>query len=70
MCVLSCIQFFATPWTVACQAPLFMRFSRQDYWIGFPFPSPRDHPNQRIKPRSSTLQAGSLPSEPPGKPKT
>ena len=31
----------ATPWTIACQAPLFMEFSRQDYWSGLPFPSPK-----------------------------
>ena len=31
---------FATPWTVTCQAPLFMGFSRQEYWSGLPFPSP------------------------------
>jgi len=35
-------QLFATPWTVACQAPLFMGFSRQEYWRGLPFPSPWD----------------------------
>ena len=37
---LSCIQLFATPWTVACQAPLSVGFSRQEYWSGLPFPSP------------------------------
>ena len=37
---LSCVQFFATPWTVACQASLSMGFSRQEYWSGMPFPSP------------------------------
>ena len=36
---------FATPWTVALQAPLSMRFSRQEYWSGFPFPPPGDIPN-------------------------
>ena len=35
------VQLFATPWTVACQAPLPMRFSRQEYWSGLPFPSPK-----------------------------
>ena len=34
----SCVQFFVTPWTVACQASLSMQFSRQDYWSGLPFP--------------------------------
>ena len=56
------------PWTVACQAPLSMEFSRQEYWSGFPFPSPGDLPDPGNKPRSLTLQADSLPSEPPGKP--
>ena len=36
------LQLFVTPWTVACQAPLFMEFSRQEYWSRLPFPSPRD----------------------------
>ena len=36
---------FATLWTVVCQAPLFMGFSRQEYWSGLPFPSPEDLPN-------------------------
>ena len=43
-------------------------FSRQEYWSGLPCPPPGDLPNLGIKPRSPTLQAGSLPSEPPGKP--
>ena len=54
-----------TPWTVACQAPLSMGFSRS----GLPFPSPGDHPNPGIQPRSPSLQADALTSEPPGKPK-
>ena len=54
--------------TVAPQASLSMGFSRQEYWSGFPFPSPGDLPNPGIKPESPTLQADSLPSEPPGKP--
>ena len=62
------VQLFATPWTVAHQAPLSMGFSRQEYWSGLPFPSPGDLPNPGIKPRSPTFQADSLPSEPPGKP--
>ena len=44
-----------------------MRFSRQEYWSGLPVPSPGDLPNPRIKPRSPTLQADALTSEPPGK---
>ena len=66
---LSCVQFFATPWTIARQAPLSMGFSRQEYWSGLPFPSPGDLPNQGIKPRSPAVQADSLLSEPPGAPK-
>ena len=53
---LSCVQLFATPWTLAHQAPLSMGFSRQEYWSGLPFPSPGDLPNPRIKPRSPVLQ--------------
>ena len=59
---------FATLWTVACQAPLSMGFSRQEYWSGLPSPPPGDLPNPVIEPTSPTLQADSLPSEPPGKP--
>ena len=44
-----------------------MEVSRQDYWSGLPFPSPEDLPDPGIKPRSPTLQADALPSEPPGK---
>ena len=58
-----------TPWTVACQAPLSMEFSRQEYWSGLPCPSPGDLPDPGIEPGSSALQAVSLPSEPPGKQK-
>ena len=64
----SCVRFFATPWTVAHQAPLFMGFSRQEYWSGLPFPFPGDLPDPGIKPRSLSLQADSLLSEPSGKP--
>ena len=46
-----------TPWTVACQAPLSMGFSRQEYWSGLPFPSPGDLPDPGIKSRSPALQA-------------
>ena len=54
------------PWTVAHQAPLSMVFPRQEYWSGLPFPSPGNFPNLGIEPRSATLQADSLLSEPPG----
>ena len=66
--LLSHVQLFATPWTVAYQAPLSMGFSRQEYWSGLPFPSPGDLPNPGIEPRPPALQADALPSEPPGKP--
>ena len=66
--LLSHVQLFATPWTVAHQAPLSMGFSRQEYWSGLPFPSPGDLPNPGIEPMSPALQAASLPSKPPGKP--
>jgi len=55
-------------YVIAHQALLFMEFSRQEYWSGQPFPSPGHLPDPGIKPRSLTLQAGSLPSEPRGKP--
>ena len=60
------VLLFATPWTVAHQAPPSMQFTRQEYWSGLPFPSPGDLPNPGIEPRPPALQA--LPSEPPGKP--
>ena len=68
MCVFSVVSDSAIPWTIACQAPLSVEFSRQEYWSGLPFPSPGDLLYPGIKPRSPTLQAGALTSEPPGKP--
>ena len=65
---LSRVRLFATPWTVAYQAPPSMGFSRQEYWSGVPLPSPGDLPHPGIKPGSPTLQADALPSKPPGKP--
>ena len=56
---------FVTPRTVACQAPLPMEISRQEYWSGLPFPSPGDLLDQKIEPAFPTLQVDSLPSEPP-----
>ena len=55
---LSHVQVFATPRTVAHQAPPSMRFSKQAYWSGLPFPSPGDLPDPGIEPRSPALQAG------------
>ena len=47
--VLSCAPVIPTPWTVGCQAPLSMGFSRQEHWNGLPFPSPGDLPNSGIE---------------------
>ena len=52
MCVLSRVWCFATLWTIACQAPLSMGFPRQEYWSGFPFPSPGDIPDPGTEPAS------------------
>ena len=55
VCVLSCFSYVrlcATPWTVARQAPLYMEFSRQEYWSGLPFPPPGDLPNPGTEPVS------------------
>ena len=58
-----------TPWTVACQVPQSMGFSRQEYWSGLPFPSPGDLPDPGIEPGSPALEADSLPTELRGKQK-
>ena len=65
--LLSLVQLFAIPWTVAYQAPLSMEFSRQEYWSALPLPSPGDLPDPGIEPGSLGLQADTLPSEPQGK---
>ena len=65
---LSRVRLFVTPWTVACQAFPSMGFPRQEYWNGLPFPSPGDLPDPGIEPGSPALEAGTLTSEPPGKP--
>ena len=65
---LSCVQLFVTPWTVACQDPLSMEFSRQEYWSGLPFSSPGDLPHPRMEPGCPELQVDSLLAEPTGKP--
>ena len=70
MCTLSHfsrIQLFATLWTAAHQASLSIRFSRQEYWSGFPCPPLEDLPDPGIKPTFPALQEDSLPSEPLGK---
>ena len=58
--LLSCVQLFATPWTVAYQVPPSMGFSRQEHWSGVPFPFPGDLSNPGIEPRSPALQADSF----------
>ena len=65
MKLLSRVQLFAIPWTVAYQAPPAIGFSRQEYWSGLPFPSPGDLPDPGIEPGSPTFQEGVLPSKPP-----
>ena len=62
------VWLFATLWTIARQAPPSMRFSSQEYWSEFPFSSPGDRPDPGIELSPPTLQADSLPSEPPGSP--
>ena len=59
---------FVTPWTVAHQAPLFMGFSKQDYWSGLSFPFPGDLPNPGMEPVSSALVGGFFTIEPLGSP--
>ena len=73
MCILSNllshIWLFATLWTIACQVPLSMGFSRHEYWSGLLCSPPGDLPNPGIKSRSPALQADSLPAKPQGKPR-
>ena len=59
---------FCDAWTVACQAPLSMEFSRQEYWSRLVFTFPGDLPDPGTEPGSLALQADSLPSEPPEMP--
>ena len=65
---LSHVSLFGPLWTVACQAPLSVGFSRQEYWSGLPFSSPKELPDPGIKLGSPALQADSFPSEPSGNP--
>ena len=55
------------PWTVACQAPLSLGFSSQEYWNGLLFPSPWDLPNPKIEPASPALAGRFFTTETPGK---
>ena len=69
--MLSCVQLFAIPGTVAHQTPLSMEFFRQEYWSRLPFPTPGDLPNPGIKPlslASSALGGRFFAPVPPGKP--
>ena len=71
-CVLICAQLFETGWITACHVPQAMGFPKQEYWSGLPFPPSVDLPDQGIEPHLLCLlhwQAGTLPAEPPGKPK-
>ena len=65
---LSRVRLFATPWTVAHQAPLSMGFPRQEYWSGLSFPPPGEIPDPRIEPASRALAGGFFTTQPPGKP--
>ena len=58
--LVSHVELFATPWTIACQAPLSIKFSRQGCWSGLSFPSPGDLP-QRVNPGLLHWQVDSLP---------
>ena len=65
------VQLFVTPWTLARQAPLSMKFPRHEYCSGLPFPPPGDLSNPGIKPASlafPTLAVRFFTSAPPGKP--
>ena len=68
---LSRVWLSVTPWAVACQAPLCMEFSRQEYWSGLSFPPPGSLPHPRIEPvtlASPALAGGFFTTRPPGKP--
>ena len=72
VCVLTCVRLFVTPWAIACQAPLFVEFSRQEYCSGLPFPSPVDLPNPETEPVSlvpPALAGRFFTTAPPRKPK-
>ena len=67
-CMLNRVQLFVIPWTVDCQAPLSMEFSRKEYCSELPFPTPGDLPNPGIEPVFPALAGGYFITEPPGKP--
>ena len=64
------VWLFATLWTVAHQAPLFMRFLKQEYWSGLPFPSPGDLPYPGVEFTSFALADGFFTTKSPGMPLT
>ena len=69
--MVSCVQLFATLWTVALQAPLSMGFPRQENWNGLPFPPPEDLSDpgiEPVSPVSPALAGGFFTTELPGKP--
>ena len=73
MCACSIVSdSLGIPWTVACQAPLSMGFSRQEHWSGLPFPTPGDLPDPGIEPGSpaSTLAGPLFTTAPPEKPRS
>ena len=65
---LICVRLFATPWTIAHQAPPSMGLSKQEYWSGLPFPSPEDLPDPGIEPLSPALAGRFFTTESSGKP--
>ena len=67
--MLSRVRLFASPWTVAYQAPLSMGFSRQEYWSRLPLPPPWDLPDAGFEPTSPALADGFFTTELPGKPR-
>ena len=60
VCVFSHVRLFETPWTVACQAPLSVGFSRQEYWNRLPFSTPGDLPKPGIEPSTQSLVSPAL----------
>ena len=67
--LLTRIQLFVDPWTIADQAPLSLGFPRQEYWSGKPFPSPGHLPDPGMEPASPALAGRFFTTEPPGAPK-
>ena len=66
--LLSCVQLFATPWTVGRQAPLSVEFPRQEYWSGLPSPSPGDLPDPGMELTPPVFAGGFFTTAPSGRP--